>query len=365
VLRRDGEAVLAGLRDAVAGLAAAAGERLTAAEEAWRPVARQLIAWLPIARVQQRQASRFESLKAAEAWLLGAADALREERLGPIRDAAIANWELLRHESNVSLGSIKLVGTGSARRADFAVNVDDTGASALGVMSQGELHALALSVFLPRATRDESPFRFVVIDDPVQSMDPAKVDGLARVLAETAKTRQVIVFTHDERLAEATRRLGFAARVTQVRRRPGSLVETTEARAPAQQAIDEARVMLYDEHVSAKVKNRVVPVICRSAIEASCADAVRRKRLAKGERHADVEEALLDANTLYQKVALALFDDAGKTSDVLPRLKNGYGSWAADAFVRCNSGSHGDDDGVDFKDFVSACSRLSTELAAC
>jgi hypothetical protein len=170
-------------------------------------------------------------------------------------------------------------------------------------MSQGELHALALSVFLPRS-REESPFRFVMIDDPVQSMDPAKVDGLARVLAEAAKTRQVVVFTHDERLADATRRLGLDARITQVRRRPGSLVETAETRAPAQQAIDEARVLLYDDHVSAMVRNRVVLVFWRSAIEASCAIAVRRKRLARGETRLAVEEALLAANTLYQQVAL-------------------------------------------------------------
>jgi DNA repair exonuclease SbcCD ATPase subunit len=38
----------------------------------------------------------------------------------------------------------------------------------------------------------------VVIDDPVQSLDPARVDGLARALEETARTCQVIVFTHDD-----------------------------------------------------------------------------------------------------------------------------------------------------------------------
>ena len=56
-------------------------------------------------------------------------------------------------------------------------------------MSQGELHALGLALFLPRATAAESPFGFVVIDDPVQSIDPAKVDGLARVLSSVAQSR--------------------------------------------------------------------------------------------------------------------------------------------------------------------------------
>ena len=60
----------------------------------------------------------------------------------------------------------------------------------------------------PQIFRDAQPassFRFLVIDDPVQAMDPAKVDGLARVLESTAVGRQVIVFTHDNRLAQAVR----------------------------------------------------------------------------------------------------------------------------------------------------------------
>jgi len=59
----------------------------------------------------------------------------------------------------------------------------------------------------------ESPFRFVVIDDPVQAMDPAKVAGLATVLARAARERQVIVLTHDTRLADAMRALDIAATV--------------------------------------------------------------------------------------------------------------------------------------------------------
>lgn len=50
-------------------------------------------------------------------------------------------------------------------------------------------------------------------------MDPARVEGLAKVLADTARTRQVIVFTHDDRLPEAVRRLGIPATVLSVTRR--------------------------------------------------------------------------------------------------------------------------------------------------
>jgi AAA domain, putative AbiEii toxin, Type IV TA system len=109
--------------------------------------------------------------------------------------------------------------------------------SPLEVMSQGEVNALALAVFLPRARLPASPFRFLVIDDPVQAMDPAKVDGLARVLEKASADRQVIVFTHDNRLAEAVRQLRLPAVILELFRRPGSVVEVRPCLDPVTQAL--------------------------------------------------------------------------------------------------------------------------------
>ena len=64
------------------------------------------------------------------------------------------------------LGDITLEGTATRRRAILGGSVDGQPTKALPVMSQGELHALALALFLPRATAAKSPFRFVVLDDP-------------------------------------------------------------------------------------------------------------------------------------------------------------------------------------------------------
>ena len=75
------------------------------------------------------------------------------------------------------------------------------------------------------ATARIAPFRFIVIDDPVQSMDPARVDGLARVLESAARSRQVVVFTHDDRLASAVHRLDIEAMMMEVTRRERSVVE--------------------------------------------------------------------------------------------------------------------------------------------
>ena len=119
-------------------------------------------------------------------------------------------------------------------------------------MSQGELHSLALSLFIPRATLPESPFRFIVIDDPVQSMDPSRVDGLARVLQSAGKDRQVIVFTHDDRLPEAVRRLDIDATVIEVTRREGSVVEPRRSKDPVSRYIEDAMALANTDDLPAR-----------------------------------------------------------------------------------------------------------------
>jgi hypothetical protein len=227
-------------------------------------------------------------------------------------------------------------------------------------MSQGELHSLALSLFLPRATLAESPFRFVVIDDPVQSMDPARVDGLARAFEETARSRQVIVFTHDDRLPEAIRRMGIAATILGVTRRQKSVVEVRKALDPVQAHIEDALALAQTADLPMPVIRRLVPGFCRSAIEAACIRVVRRRRLASGVEHAAVEEELTAAARTTALTALALFDDAGKGSEVMARV-NKWGAWAGDAFKQCKDGAHREVSG-DLKSLIRDSERLATKL---
>jgi DNA repair exonuclease SbcCD ATPase subunit len=205
-----------------------AAAELTKREDAWRPFARRVQDWLPRARAAYYGARKLVLLKHAEKWLEEAAETIRNDRFAPIAEHAMRIWDQLKLQSNVSLARIQLKGDSKSNRrsVELDVTVDGQEGAALGVMSQGELHSLALSLFIPRATLPESPFRFVVIDDPVQSMDPARVDGLARVLEAAGRDRQVLVFTHDERLPEAIRRLAIDATVIEVTRREGSIVET-------------------------------------------------------------------------------------------------------------------------------------------
>jgi len=356
------EATLAGVVNAAGVLAAAAEAELDRREDVWRPVAKVLRDWLPGARLALAGSDRLPSLKEAERWVREAATDLQAERLAPIAGAAKANWDQLRQQSNVSLEGFHLRRSGNVRAAEVDVRVDGSDASAFGVMSQGELHALAVSVFLPRAGLASSPFRFMVIDDPVQSMDPAKVDGLARVLERAAGTRQVVVFTHDERLPEAVRRLAIPATVLEVTRRPQSIVDVRTALDPVERYLDDARALVRSEDVPRTAIDRVVPGFCRGALEAAATAAVRRRRLGRGEQHAEVEAVLARPTTLYMHLALALFDDETKGSQVLAKVNAKYGNGAGNAVVAANKGVHEVLD-VDLRDLIRDTATFARSLA--
>ena len=348
------------LNTALGSFVTAATEALQAREDAWKPFARELVAWLPLAESALGGAEQVPSIKQAQDWLKTASEAIRTERFAPIADATKAIWATLRHQSNVNLEDIVLTGTRTKRRVELEVTVDDVEGAALGVMSQGELHALALSLFLPRAMRPESPFRFVVIDDPVQSMDPARVGGLARVLSEAAESRQIVVFTHDGRLPDAIRRMGIEATVVEVTRKPGSIVECRPARTPVQAYLNDAMSLAKDEALAAEVKSRVISGFCRSALEALFVDAVYGRRLQEGHSDAYVEKELESAKTLNSRAALALFGASDRAGDVMNRLKQ-FGDWAGTTYQQCNKGAHGTHEG-DLVDLVKRSENLIERL---
>jgi hypothetical protein len=255
---------------------------------------------------------------------------------------------------------VQFKGRTTSRGVELEITVDDTPGAALSVMSQGELNALALALFLPRATMPESPFRFLFIDDPVQAMDPVRVDGLARTLELIADDRQVVVFTHDNRLPEAIRRLRIEATLLEVYRDRNSRVTLDEQRSPVERHLDDARALAQSEGIPEEVRDRVILGICRLAVEAACNEVVRRKRLEAGISHASVEELLSRDGKLMNRLALVLFDDWERAGEVLPRL-NSSDRCYADAGAACNRGAHGNLHRLG-PDFVRDTSRLIAYL---
>ena len=68
--------------------------------------------------------------------------------------------------------------------------------SAGDVLSEGEHRCVALAAFLAELATTGSSSA-IVLDDPVSSLDHANRESVANRLAEEAKHRQIVVFTHD------------------------------------------------------------------------------------------------------------------------------------------------------------------------
>lgn len=358
------EHLLAGHEEVARQAAAVAGQARTLhseREEKWAEASSRLKAWVAKARTAEASMEAVGRLKEAEAALKEVTETLRNARWSPIEFEALGLWRNLRLQSNVDLRSVELAGSGPRRRVELTVDVDGTEAPALAVVSQGELSCLALSLFFPRATLPESPFRFLVIDDPVQAMDPARVDGLAGVFARIAQHRQLVVFTHDDRLPEALRRMKIEHTCKKVTRRPGSVVEVSDSHDPVTQYFRDAWAVIQDRHLPHEIARRVIPGFCREGLEAACVETVRRRRLGRGESHAEVENALEAAQRLIPKGALALFDDISRGGDVSRDIRRRWGANFEDAFWDANRGTHRAHRGS-LRQLISDCQALAARF---
>ncbi|MFT4127590.1 MAG: AAA family ATPase [Gordonia sp. (in: high G+C Gram-positive bacteria)] len=303
------ESAIVTIDSAATELRAEAATRIAALEDTWAPVAQRISAWVQQESTARGNDTRLTLADTALTWLRRNSETLRQRRLDPIADQARAIWGSLKQESNVELGTISLTGSATKRRAILQGKVDGTEVGALSVMSQGELHALALALFIPRATSPASPFRFLVLDDPIQAMDPAKIDGFLAVLADLATTRQVIVFSHDDRLPAAIRTSSTPAQLIQVERGPHSSVCLEYLDTPADLYVADANALLRDENVSAAVKSKALPGLFRMALES----AAKQHFFATGARAGipleDSAEIWERHERTNPRLALALFDD--------------------------------------------------------
>lgn len=297
------------LAEATAALQTEATQRADELDDAWTPVARAVSAWVQMEEDARTGDARLDEVTTALAWLRRNAETLRQRRLAPVITEASRIWDQMRHESNVDLTGISLEGAGNKRKAIVEGTVDGTPTGALSVMSQGELHALALALFIPRATTQASPFRFLVLDDPIQAMDPAKISGFLHVLVELAKTRQVIVFSHDDRLPAAIRNRSVPAQLLDVTREAESVVTIKANDLPAHRYIDDAEAVILDSGLDDIIKSKAAPGLFRMAVEAAAQHRFFTDRAKIGAHHDESETTWSAANTTQKRVALAISTD--------------------------------------------------------
>ncbi|MCF3129103.1 AAA family ATPase [Streptomyces olivochromogenes] len=341
-LARRAHESAAPLADACAAVKERAGRELEKRDERWRRLVTRLAGWAEKARTVEANRGRLRDLKKASTWIKALAAELREQRMEGFADQSQRIWEKLRQESNIDLKAVSLKGSEKAtvRKLVMDVSVDGQEASALSVMSQGEQHSLALSLFLPRAATADSPFGFVIIDDPVQSMDPAKVHGLAQVLSELGKHRQVVVFTHDTRLQRAFASQELPVTVFEVDRGTSSRVTVKPVTDPVAQALADAMAIVSTPGLPSAALTHVLPSLCRIALENALLDAawIRHHR-SGGSEHA-LQAAVSDADKFRKIAALALFGDIVRTADVDQELRTRYGAQAAYLIKQCQMGAH-------------------------
>lgn len=300
------EAAASELEEAAAALRKEAAARADSLDDAWAPIAGAIVSWVELETAARRDDASLGEVKRALKCLRAAADTLREGRLAPMVEQTGEFWERMRHESNVDIGSISLEGVANRRHVVIDGAVDGVSTGALTVMSQGELHALALAMFIPRATTPASPFRFLVLDDPIQAMDPAKIAGFLDVLVELGKTRQVIVFSHDDRLPAAIRARSVPAQLLNVTREQGSLVVVKPNDLPADRYVADAEALILDDDIDDLIKRKAAPGLFRMAIEAAAHQRYFSEQAKAGAVYHESDTAWEEAKTTQRRVALTL-----------------------------------------------------------
>lgn len=364
-LARSAEEAATVLADACDAVRTYAVRELEERDERWRALVIRVAAWADKAREVERDKSLRTDLGKAVRWLKSLSTELREQRMERFTDATQGIWERLRQESNIDLTAVSLKGSEKAnvRKLVMAASVDGQDAPALDVMSQGELHSLALSLFLPRATTADSPFGFLVIDDPVQSMDPTKVHGLAQVLHEMGRHRQIVVFTHDPRLQKAFTDQELPVTVFQVTRGEGSRVKVACVDDPVAQAIGDARAIAATPGLPSETYSHVLPGLCRIALENAFLEAAWIRHHRTGGSEHDLQAAIDSAERFQEVAAFALFGDVSRSSDVKEEVRRRYGSPACSLIQQCQKGAHSDGASIpDPHRFVTDVENLAQKI---
>jgi DNA repair exonuclease SbcCD ATPase subunit len=107
----------------------------------------------------------------------------------------IINWyDLLNPDEDTRISNID----NTKDKVNIIVSCYGVEKQAVPILSEAHLNCLGLSIFLSQITNSENPFKFILIDDPVQSMDELHTDNFINEVIEKLleKGFQVFVFSH-------------------------------------------------------------------------------------------------------------------------------------------------------------------------
>ncbi len=253
-----------------------------------------------------------------DAWLTAEIKQTREELFDPLAEGAVTTWQKLNPGSDLVIENL-VMGGGTRQAGKVIPRMKAGGTSVpekthgLRVLSVGQRNALALAIYLPRATQQASPFRFMILDDPVQAFDQSRVSYLARRLVELANDYQILLFTHDERLWHeihaaapgAARRIHLDRAVAQP-----SLVEVVEVRSPGLLLLEDLTETL-DIHERQGGKGATEPAItaltlavCRQALDVEIVEQIHAVGRRAGKAGDEITGQLERAQETRKKLEL-------------------------------------------------------------
>ncbi|MBP2454093.1 hypothetical protein [Mycolicibacterium lutetiense] len=156
------------------------------------------------------------------------------------------------------------------------------------------------------------------------------------MLCEIAKTHQVIVFSHDDRLASVIRDTGVDARLIEVVREKGSRVTVRDNVNPALRQVGDIFALIKDDKMPDDIKGRAAPALFRMALESAAKQTFYAKEALAGRALTESEDRWLSAKKTSNRLALAIHGDpqTDLTAWLKPERKR--------ALWICNAGAHGD-----------------------
>ncbi len=128
---------------------------------------------------------------------------------------------------------------------------------------------------------------------------------------------------------------------------------------PVDRHLTEARALAEDTELPDGVRAELVVHSCREALEAAAHQRFLRVRLGRGESQEDVDAALSQARKTHAKVALAVFDEHGRSGELYRRLNETLGGWASNVLRACK---HGPNAGTDLRRLVTNTGTLARWL---
>jgi DNA repair exonuclease SbcCD ATPase subunit len=141
-----------------------------------------------------------DDLEAIRAAISEATNEEAHNKLAAAETAIDRYFRLLTNHPAVSAIKLEVDTSTRTQHNDYTIT-DQDGTDLTPVLSQGDLNALALAIFLGLAAsaKESGTFGFVLMDDPSQSLDSEHKNRLVQVLNEVvASQKQLVISTMDQ-----------------------------------------------------------------------------------------------------------------------------------------------------------------------